>query len=198
MKTLAAILIVYAGLMPIFAMADYRVPAGSPINGPVTFVFEQTPADYGFDDLPYYQIGIAGLFGPVRERIDNDTPLNIAEVFYLPAGTYNDGPIVYSCEISDCSDRVESGSPYFDTPFTVLPSGFFSLPTSTALGIVEKVTDQFGDAGTLAILAMSGGLVLAFYVFAQIIGLIPGNNKENDGSGKRGRKKVREYPKDYK
>jgi hypothetical protein len=48
-----------------------------------------------------------------------------------------------------------------------------AVDATLASAIMSQVSDQFTDAGTLAVLALVAGIPLAFYVIRRLIGLIP-------------------------
>ena len=49
----------------------------------------------------------------------------------------------------------------------------FTVPTSTVSSMTANVSSQFGDLGTLAVVALAAGIPLFFYIVHALIGLVP-------------------------
>jgi len=54
-------------------------------------------------------------------------------------------------------------------------AALFTVPASTTDQLSANVSSQLSDPGTLAVLTLAGGIVLAFFVARQLISFIPGH-----------------------
>jgi hypothetical protein len=48
-----------------------------------------------------------------------------------------------------------------------------TVPATLGSALTANITSQFGDAGTLTVVALAIGIPLAFYVIKRVIGLMP-------------------------
>ena len=58
--------------------------------------------------------------------------------------------------------------------YSFAATSFLTIPTGTAATYTANVGAQFGDAGTLEVIALAVGIPLFFYIVHQLMGLLPG------------------------
>lgn len=110
----------------------------------------------------------------------------------IPVGSYNviEDEVAADCfgsglSLQDCIDAGNTA-----VPFSIAAVGgggglSISIPQSAATSVLEGVSNQLSDAGTLTLVAMIASIPLSFYVIKRLIKLAPSDGSKGRDTSKK-------------